>query len=435
MIYSNPSFETEKHTHAFGAMLWWIVSLISMFTVGTGITAIGLCGASVLKITSTFLQDNTVIVLMLFFAAAIVIFFIGLLRFASVLTTSYKFDGNTIIKGTLAARGGLISKITANTDFEFVRANFDTDRYKKTIYENAVLTGETKRYLKYSSNGRTIKILKIYDSMPDLRIAENTVKKSVASRVIKRAVLVFAIFLALEITDLCIGYGKNDEVNGNISQSNATVEKILTENGFTMQEISNIVYLYTKSTADNSRTSKLRIVYDKSGNIDKSETEMFIESENDILALENLLKVFCKSQSTDEFISAVRKQLDGKSANAKLTLDNGQLLRLGTSGGYTEVHKAVNENDPAVNMPQGLSHLFSNFCRRLRLSFLICSVFALSGTYIPLSERMTASPSLTKGDSLSLSNIICFSSSKTTALSSSNLSTISIMFSYFKYRL
>ena len=338
MIYSNPSFETEKHTHAFGAMLWWAVSLISMFTVGTGVTAIGLCGASVLKITSTFLQDNTVIVLMMFFAVAIVIFFIGLLRFASVLTTSYKFDGNTIIKGTLAVRGGLISKITANTDFEFVRANFDTDRYIKTIYENAVLTGETKRYLKYSSNGRTIKILKIYDSMPDLRIAENTVKKSVASRVIKRAVLVFAIFLALEITDLCIGYGKNDEVNGNISQSNATVEKILTENGYTMQKISNIVYLYTKSTADNSRTSKLRIVYDKSGNIDKTEVEMFIESENDILALENLLKVFCKSQSTDEFISDVRKQLDGESANAKLTLDNGQLLRLGTSGGYTEGH-------------------------------------------------------------------------------------------------
>ena len=338
MIYSNPSFETEKHTHAFGAMLWWAVSLISMFTVGTGITAIGLCGASVLKITSTFLQDNTVIVLMLFFAVAIIIFFIGLLRFASVLTTSYKFDGNTIVKGTLAARGGLISKITANTDFEFVRANFDTARYKKTIYENAVLTGETKRYLKYSSNGRTIKILKIYDSMPDLRIAENTVNKSVASRVIKRVVLVFAIFLALEITDLCIGYSKNDEVNGNISESNATVEKILTENGYTMQKISNIVYLYTKSTADNSRTSKLRIVYDKSGNIDKSEVEMFIESENDILALENLLKVFCKTQSTDEFISDVRKQLDGESTNAKLTLDNGQVLRLGTSGGYTEVH-------------------------------------------------------------------------------------------------
>ncbi len=308
MIYSNPSFETEKHTHAFGAMLWWAVSLISMFTVGTGVTAIGLCAASVLKITSTFLQDNTVIVLMLFFAAAIVIFFIGLLRFASVLTTSYKFDGNTIIKGTLAARGGLISKITANTDFEFVRANFDTDRYKKTIYENAVLTGETKRYLKYSSNGRTIKILKIYDSMPDLRIAES------------------------------IGYGKNDEVNGNISQSNATVEKILTENGFTMQEISNIVYLYTKSTADNSRTSKLRIVYDKSGNIDKSEIEMFIENEKDISTLEALINVLCKSESTDEFIASVRKQLDGKTSNAKLTLDNGQVLRLGTSGGYTEVH-------------------------------------------------------------------------------------------------
>lgn len=338
MIYSNPSFETEKYTHAFGAMLWWVVSLISMFTVGIGVTVIGLCGASVLKIISTFLQDNMVIVLMMFFAVAIIVFFISLLRFASVLTTSYKFDGNTIIKGTLAARGGLISKITANTDFEFVRANFDTVRYKKTIYENAVLTGETKRYLKYSSNGRTIKILKIYDSMPDLRIAENTVKKSVASRVIKRAVLVFAIFLALEITDLCIGYSKNDEVNGNISESNATVEKILTENGYTMQKISNIVYLYTKSTADNSRTSKFKIVYDKSGNIDKSEVEMFIESENDILALENLLKVFCKSQNTDEFISAVRKQLDGESANAKLTLDNGQLLRLGTSGGYTEVH-------------------------------------------------------------------------------------------------
>ena len=47
MIYSNPSFETEKYTHAFGAMLWWVVSLISMFTVGIGVTVIGLCGASV----------------------------------------------------------------------------------------------------------------------------------------------------------------------------------------------------------------------------------------------------------------------------------------------------------------------------------------------------------------------------------------------------
>lgn len=338
MIYCNPSFETEKYTHAFGKMLWWIVSLISMFTVGIGVTTIGLCAASVLEITSTILQDHTVIVLMLFFTVTLVIYFFGLLRFASALTTSYKFDGNTIIKGTLASRGGLIAKITANTDFVFVKTYFDTDRYKKTVYENAVLIGETKRYLKYSSNGRTIKILKIYDSMPDLRIAENTVKKSVASRVIKRAVLVFAIFLALEITDLCIGYSKNDEVNGNISESNATVEKILTENGYTMQEISNIVYLYTKSTADNRRTSCLRIVYDKSGNIDKSEVEMFIESENDILALENLLKVFCKSQNTDEFISAVRKQFDGKSSNAKLTLDNGQSLRLGKSGGYTEVH-------------------------------------------------------------------------------------------------
>ena len=338
MIYCNPSFETERYTHACGKMLWWIVSLISMFTVGIGVTAIGLCAASVLEITSTILQDNTVIVLMMFFAAAIIMFFIGLLRFASVLTTSYKFDGNTIIKGTLAARGGLISKITANTDFEFVRANFDTDRYKKTIYENAVLTGETKRYLKYSSNGRTIKILKIYDSMPDLRIAENTVKKFVASRVIKRAALVFAIFLALEITDLCIGYAKNDTVNSEISEANAVIEEILTEHGYSLQKMSNIVYLYTKSTADNSRTSKLRIVYDKSGNIDKSEVEMFIENEKDISTLEALINVLCKSESTDEFIASVRKQLDGKTSNAKLMLDNGQSLRLGKSGGYTEVH-------------------------------------------------------------------------------------------------
>ena len=338
MIYCNPSFETERYTHAFGKMLWWIVSLISMFTVGIGVTAIGLCAASVLEITSTILQDHTVIVLMLFFTVTLVIYFFGLLRFASALTTSYKFDGNTIIKGTLASRGGLIAKITANTDFVFVKTYFDTDRYKKTVYENAVLIGETKRYLKYNSNGKIIKILKIYDSMPDIMIAENTVKKSVASRVIKRAVLVFAIFLALEITDLCIGYGKNDEVNGNISESNAVIQQILTENGYSVQKISNIVYLYTKSTADNSRTSKLRIVYDKSGNIDKSEIEMFIENEKDISMLEALINVLCKSESTDEFIASVRKQLDGKTSNAKLTLDNGQSLRLGKSGGYTEVH-------------------------------------------------------------------------------------------------
>lgn len=174
--------------------------------------------------------------------------------------------------------------------------------------------------------------------MPDLRIAENAVKKSVAVRVFARAVLIFAIFLALEITDLCIGYAKNDTVNNAISESNAIVEEILTENGYSVQKISNTVFLYSKSTTDNSRTSQLKIIYDKSGNIDRSETEMFIENENDISALEKLLNIFCKSQSTEEFVTAVRKQLDGETSNAKLTLDNGQTLRLGKSGGYTEIH-------------------------------------------------------------------------------------------------
>lgn len=338
MIYCNPSFETEKYTHAFGKTLWWIVSLISMFTVGVGVTAVGLCSASILKITSTVLQDCTAIALIPFFAVSIIIYFVCLLRFAQALTSSYKFDGNTIIKGVIATSGGLISKITANTDYSFVKENFDTDRYKKTVYENAVLVGETKRYLKYNSNGKVIKILKIYDSMPDLRIAENAVKKSVAGRVAVRAVSVFVIFLLLEAVDLCIGYAINDTVNSAISESNSVIEEILTENGYSVQKISNAVYLYTKPTADNSRASQLRIIYDKSGDIAKSETEMFIESESDISALEKLLSVFCKSQSADEFITSVRKQLDGEISNAKLTLDNGQTLRLGKSGGYTEIH-------------------------------------------------------------------------------------------------
>lgn len=338
MIYCNPSFETERYTHAFGKMLWWIDSLISMFTVGVGVTAIGLCSASILKITSTVLQDYTVVILIPFFAVSIIIYFVCLLRFAQALTSSYKFDGNTIIKGVIATSGGLISKITANTDYSFVKANFDTDRYKKTVYENAVLVCETKRYLKYSSNGRTIKILKIYDSMPDLRIAENAVKKSVAGRVAVRTVFIFVIILLLEITDLCIGYAKNDTINSAISESNAVIEEILTENDYSLQKMSNTVYLYTKPTADNSRTSQLRIIYDKSGDIAKSETEMFIESESDISAVKKLLSVLCKSQSTDEFIVSVRKQLDGEISNAKLLLDNGQTLRLGKSGGYTEIH-------------------------------------------------------------------------------------------------
>lgn len=338
MIYCNPSFETEKYTHAFGRMLWWVVSVVSMFTVGVGVTAVGLCSASILKITSTVLQDCTAVILIPFFAVMIIIYFVCLLRFALALTSSYKFDGNTIIKGTIATNGGLISKITANTDYSFVKENFDTDRYKKTVYENAVLVGETKRYLKYNSNGKVIKILKIYDSMPDLRIAENAVKKSVAGRVAVRVVLIFAIFLLLEITDLCIGYAKNDTINSEISESNAIVEEILTENGYSVQKMSNTVYLYTKSTTDTSRTSKLKIVYNKSGDIEKSEIELFIETESDISAVKKLLSVLCKTQSTDEFIASVRKQLDGEISNAKLSLDNGQTLRLGKSGSYTEIH-------------------------------------------------------------------------------------------------
>ena len=338
MVYCNPSFETEQYTHAFGKILWWAVSLISMFTVGVGVTAVGLCTASVMKITSTVLQNHTAVILLLFFTIMLIIYFVGLLRFALVLTTSYKFDGDTIIKGTVATKGGLISKITANTDLEFVKTYFDTDRYKKTVYENAVLVGETKRYLKYSSNGKLIKILKIYDSMPDLRIAENAVKRSAVGRVVLRAILIFAVFLALEITDLCIGYNKNDTINNVILESNAVIEEILTENDYSVQKISNSVYLYNKPTADNGRTSKVKIAYNKNGSIDRSETEIFIENESDIMTLEKLLKVMCRSQNTDEFITAVRKQLDGETSNAKLTLDNGQTLRLGKSGSHTEIH-------------------------------------------------------------------------------------------------
>lgn len=338
MIYCNPSFETEKYTHAFDRILWWAVCLISMFTVGIGVTAVGLCGASVLNITSTVLQDYITIVLILFFTVTLIIYFVGLLEFASVLTTSYKFDGDTIVKGKVAIKGGMITKITANTDFEFVKTYFDTEKYKKTVYENAVLIGETKRYLKYLSNNKVIKILKIYDSMPDLRIAENTVKKSVAGRIAVRAVSVFIIFLAFEITDLCIGYNKNDTVNNGISENNAAIEEILTENGFSMQKMSNNVYIYTKPTSDNSRTSELRIIYTSDGSAEKYDIEMFIENENEISALEKLLNIINNSNNNDVFIENVRKQFYGETSYSKLKLENGQTLRLKTSGGYTEVH-------------------------------------------------------------------------------------------------
>lgn len=371
-----PSFKLEKKTKAFNKYIGAFVALISMFTVGVGIIVFHVFMCYYLNLISTFIQDNLIIFMLL-----PVIIFIALsyklAQWLSSLMSSYKFEDGKITKGiiqrankvkgidlaidtallanminnigdsssvvasnAISNLNNILNLIALNSEAKFVEQYFDTDLYKKNVYENPKLVKETKYSLIYTcDNKRKLVIPKIYEGICDV---ESKKESSFIGRILKKSVLVFVIALIIAIFDLSIGYTKNTEYINNISNVKINIEQQLEEYGYTLKKINEKLYTFSKELGNGERRSEVKYYFDKNGSIIDVDVQLYYDSTSENVGAELLYIIRTLNDNFDsndinDFVDLVEENINGNYKYGKLKSEK-YILTLGRSGEYVDIH-------------------------------------------------------------------------------------------------
>lgn len=372
-----PSFKVEKKTKAFNKYIWWFVSLISMFTVSLLVfTMFHTFMCYFLNLVSTFIQDNLIFIVFL-----PIIMYVGLsyqfLQWLMGLMTSYKFEDGKIIKGRIqkankvkgldlaidaALLTNMIKKIdnsssvvvsnaasnlnnianliSLNTNPEFVEKYFDTELYKKKVYENPKLVKTTKYSLIYTcDNKKKLVIPKIYEGLCD---TANQKESSFIGRILKRSAIVFIIALIIAIVDLSAGYNINDKYVSSISNIKSTIEQEFNYYGYISEKINEKMYRFTKKLGNGDRTSEVSYYFDKNGNIKDVDVQLYYNSSskdigNELTYIISTINDTFDNDEVSDFIDLVKENLAGNYKYGNLKSENYKLT-LSRSSGYIDIH-------------------------------------------------------------------------------------------------
>lgn len=368
------SLKLESKTKALSKTLWGPACLISIFSLGI-VYGLHFLLCSLLDVVSTIMIDNTIILVCLLLLF-IVISIIKITKLLDALMSSYKFENNHIIKGKITNTNDVIGEslvldtivtaymssnidnsnkvhnantirriyeliklIELNTNRKFVEEYFDTELYKKKIYNNPKLYKETKYTLIYTcDNNKKLIIPKIYEGM---NITQNNQKESpIIGRILIRVWMIFLILLGLSFVDLFIGYKNNPNYISNINNKYSYIENGLKLYGYTSEKHSELCYRFRKEISD-KKASTVKYIFDKMGNIDKVEVQlyfdntMYVDQELDFI-LKSLDDHFTNNE-IDEFISKVKLCISGDCSYGKLTSGKNS-LRIDRSDGFIDVH-------------------------------------------------------------------------------------------------
>lgn len=372
-----PSFKFERRTKAFNKYIWWFVSLISMFTVSLLVfTMFHTFMCWFLNLVSTFIQDNFTFIVFI-----PIIMYSGLsyqfLQWLRGLMTSYKFEDGKIIKGKIQKAdkvkglnlaidavaltnmikninnsssvvasnavsnlNNIFNLISLNTKPEFVEQYFDTELYKKKVYENPKLVRTTKYSLIYvCDNNKKLVIPKIYEGMCD---TESQKESSFIGRILKRSAIVFIIALIIAIVDLSAGYNINNEYVSSISNVKNTIEQEFNYYGYTSKKINEKMYRFTKKLENGDRTSKVSYYFDKNGNIKDVDIQLYYNStseniESELTYIISTINADFDSKEVSTFIDLVKENLTGNYKYGNLKSENYKLT-LSRSSGYVDIH-------------------------------------------------------------------------------------------------
>ena len=372
-----PSFIFEKRTKAFNKYIWWFVSLISIFTISLLIfTMFHTFMCWFLNLVSTFIQDNFTIIVFL----PIIIYIVLSYQFFQWLTslmTSYKFEEGKIIKGKIqkadkvngvdlvidtALLANMINNISnsssvvaSNATFnlnkitnlirlninpEFVEKYFDTELYKKQVYENPKLVRTTKYSLIYEcDNNKKLVIPKIYEGICD---TDNQKESSFIGRILIKSAIVFIIALIIAVVDLSIGYHNNKEYVSSISNVKSTIEQKFNYYGYTSKKINEKMYRFTKELENGDRTSEVSYYFDKNGNVKDVDIQLYYNStsknvDNELTYIISTINDKFDSNEVSNFINLVKENIAGNYKYGNLKSENYKLI-LSRSSGYVDIH-------------------------------------------------------------------------------------------------
>ena len=372
-----PSFIFEKRTKAFNKYIWWFVSLISIFTISLLIfTMFHTFMWWFLNLVSTFIQDNFTIIVFL----PIIIYIVLSYQFFQWLTslmTSYKFEEGKIIKGKIQKADNVngvdlvidtallanminnisnsssvvasnatfnLNKITnlirLNINPEFVEKYFDTELYKKQVYENPKLVRTTKYSLIYEcDNNKKLVIPKIYEGICD---TDNQKESSFIGRILIKSAIVFIIALIIAVVDLSIGYHNNKEYVSSISNVKSTIEQKFNYYGYTSKKINEKMYRFTKELENGDRTSEVSYYFDKNGNVKDVDIQLYYNStsknvDNELTYIISTINDKFDSNEVSNFINLVKENIAGNYKYGNLKSENYKLI-LSRSSGYVDIH-------------------------------------------------------------------------------------------------
>ena len=372
-----PSFIFEKRTKAFNKYIWWFVSLISIFTISLLIfTMFHTFMCWFLNLVSTFIQDNFTIIVFLPIIIYIVLSY-QFLQWLTSLMTSYKFEEGKIIKGKIQKADKIngidlvidtallanminnisnsssvvasnatsnLNKITnlirLNINPEFVEKYFDTELYKKQVYENPKLVRTTKYSLIYEcDNNKKLVIPKIYEGICD---TDNQKESSFIGRILIKSAIVFIIALIIAVVDLSIGYHNNKEYVSSISNVKSTIEQKFNYYGYTSKKINEKMYRFTKELENGDRTSEVSYYFDKNGNVKDVDIQLYYNStsknvDNELTYIISTINDKFDSNEVSNFINLVKENIAGNYKYGNLKSENYKLI-LSRSSGYVDIH-------------------------------------------------------------------------------------------------
>lgn len=365
-----PSFAFEKKTKAFNKYIWAFVSLVTLLPIMVFVFGyVASFMFSYLDLVSTVIHDNLWVFMMP------VYIFIGLsyqfVQFLLIFRYSYKFENGKIIKGVIqnaAAKlsvdssvgeevaaevmdlidvpdstadnfGFLLHLISLNTNPKFVKTYFDTEYYKKKVYENPRLVKTTKYALIYTcDNKKRLVIPKIYEGMCD---PGNGKESSFIGRILTRSAYVFTLTLALTIVDLLAGCVTSDTYVNNQVNTITPIEQKLVSFGYKSEGLGS----FSKELEHGFKRSKISYSVDKYGNLNGCSVQLYYryDSENVEEELRYIIStIHCEfdQDEVDDFIESVKEMIAGNYRPGKLKgkSERYYALTLGKSDGYVDIH-------------------------------------------------------------------------------------------------
>ena len=375
-----PSLQIESKTGALTPYLWAVVILVSMFTAIVPMTIYAF-SESYFQLVEGNIENRLIILVSAIVVLSITAIILGI-KLASSLVTSYKFENGVLTRGKLmktvelskdkkVLSGGailyslghigdgskafygttasnavnLLQRIFDNLDRSFVEKYFDTDAYRKKEYGNVRFVRETKYSAVYETeNGKQIKIPRMYEGL--CTCSENVKGVSIAARIAKRCVLVFAAMMVFTITALGIRIAGDRKKWETVDTSKEVVSEIPERFGYEKETQWNAkakeqTVTYEKTVG--TKTSRIHIRFSPDGSCTVT-PELFYEKkpqdiDEELRAFMEIGGHEIEESEWERFLGNLHKTMEGEYSYDKLYDKNGKrLLTIGTSDGYIDLH-------------------------------------------------------------------------------------------------